>query len=189
MKRSIPTDISFGSWSGHAFQTIVGKVGCPLISNAPFPVDAETVPVSSGVVRRNGSVAVRPSDARAVTQMFHELAAARLERVASCSTAASPSTVQSVGVPKPYAIRDATGSLVRHAIVAEDAVSAVVWTSEIVIGVVETAVVVVAGSVVVDPEEGVVVVNGVVSTGPGCADSEKARWGVNATTLRGPDEP
>jgi hypothetical protein len=101
MNRSIPTDNSLGSASGHAFQTIVGNVGWPLSWNAPSFVEAATLPVRGGVVSRNDWVAVRPSAARAVTQTFHELAAVRPETSATCSTSAGPSGVHSVGVAVP----------------------------------------------------------------------------------------
>jgi hypothetical protein len=77
-------------------------------------------------------------------------------------------------------MRDSTASLVRHAIVAESGVSATVWTSEIVIGVEDTVVVGVGSALVPLPVS--VVVNGVVSVGPGVDASAKVRSGVKATT-------
>ena len=70
--------------------------------------------------------------------------------VAVCSTE-SVDGVQSVGAFSPYEMRELTGSLVRHAIVALNGDSETVCTSEISIGVVETggAGVVGVGAVVV----------------------------------------
>src|ERR671930_2346811 len=78
-------------------------------------------------------------------------------------------------------MRESTGSLVRHAIVAKNGVSATVWTSEIVIGVDETVTVGVDSVLVPVPLS--FVAKGVVSVGPGAAASAKVRSpGVNATT-------
>src|ERR671936_2537537 len=72
-------------------------------------------------------------------------------------------------------MRDPTGSLVRHAIVAENGVSETVWTSEMTIGV--------AGTVVVGAGSVVGASNCVVWAGPGSAASARLRSpGVKATT-------
>jgi hypothetical protein len=87
-----------------------------------------------------GKLAVRPSAAFACTHSWYAVENERPVTVAVWSTE-SLAAVQSVGPFKPYATREGTGSLVRHAIVALNGVSDTVCTPEISIGVVDTGVV------------------------------------------------
>jgi hypothetical protein len=87
-----------------------------------------------------GSVAVRPSAALAFTQSSYEVEKCKPVIVAVCSTE-PVAAVHNVGAVRPYEMRELTGSLVCHAIVALNGVSETVCTSEISIGVVETGVV------------------------------------------------
>jgi len=145
MKRSIPAANAVAYDSTHAFQTRVGKSGCPSTRKALLPVPPLVGPDNGGVVNRNGDEAVRPSEACASTQSRYVVLDVSPLTTAEWSTDGAPAAVHKLRESSPYATCDVTGSLVRHAIVAANGDSDVGCTSLISICVVETVGVEVVG--------------------------------------------
>src|SRR5437763_4185558 len=153
MKRSIPAASCGARASAHAFHTMVGKNGCSFRRNAPPPVEVRTVSPRPGVWSVNAAEERRPSEACVSTDRTYDVPYVRPVSVATWSSEGAAAAVHSVGAPTPYAIRDDTGSLVCHAIVALDGAIATARTSEISTGgggaATVVVVVVVSGTVVV----------------------------------------
>src|SRR5436190_19873103 len=131
----MPSARSDGIWSEQAAQTIVGKVGFPSSWNASLLTLSVRRVGSDGVVTTSGDEAVRPSFDLASIRSRYDVPSTRPSTVATCDVASASAGVQIVGLSRPYAICELTGSLVFHSIVALNGVTATVWTLPIVIGV------------------------------------------------------
>src|SRR2546428_2155627 len=123
MKRSMPTARLPPTASGHWPQTILRNEGWPSSSIAPPDVVMCTGSDRAGVVSRNSATCAGPAALTAVTASLYELENISPVTVASCSVDSALAVVQITGASTPYAMRELAGTLVRQAIVAENAVS------------------------------------------------------------------